>query len=96
MLQWRYTDNILTIKSTEFTCVPVSFVVSLYFWYLGIVKCGKLVFTTSENCVKRAVQVQWKIGRRYIRPLNKFSDCHHGQGFNEKLDPIWDKSVFMQ
>ena len=42
----------MTVKSTGFTCVPFSSVASLYFWQSGMVKSAKLVFTTSQNCVK--------------------------------------------
>jgi len=52
----RLTVNTLTVKSTVFTFVPFSPVVSLYFWQSRTVKSAKIVFTTIQNSVKRAVK----------------------------------------
>ena len=81
-----YTVNILTVKSTGFT---FSSVVSLYFWLSRTVKYAKLVFTISQNCIKRAVKVQGKKdeGKTCTSTVSicslvqilhlKFSNCGH-------------------
>ena len=60
LLSLQRAVNIFTVKSTGFTCLPFSSVVSLYFWQSRTVKSAKLVFTTSQNYVKRADKVQGK------------------------------------